>query len=331
MVSIAQLAAIPYLDAPALVGRFVPSLTFYDGDWRLWMAAGESGEMLFEMTGKPAESCYFAAEPEAPTDLFLPFLDFLAQRGNFMSLSHAFSGIHDDIFNLSGSLAKLSLLEQSRASVPHGLSRMAGSEVEYILMVLRSMLDLFQEGMMKLWDNVALYDDKIEKRRLKQSFADMINFKGAVSPVDEIATRFGLPMKIADCYDRARAIFEGLKRIRDNIVHHGSQPPHIFGGDGPFLIALRDNPFRNVGIWEEAEREENDLLPLLPVLEVLIYRSFEICNELSAAYLQAIQLPPPTAPSLAFFARGYFTKHLVDAVSSGRRRADFPPLKPSSL
>lgn len=326
MITIAQLAAIPYVDATALAGRFLPSLAFHDDGWRLWMAAGENGEMLLEMKGVPAEACYFAKQAEAPDDLYLSFFDFLAQRTNYVQLQRAFGGIQDDIFNLSGSLAKLALLEQSHDAVPHGLSRMATGEVEYFIVVLRSLFDLFQEVMMKLWDSAALFDTNVIKHRLKPSFADMLAFKGAPADAATIATRFGLPLGIANGYERGRAIFDGLKKLRDNLVHKGSQVPHIFGGEGPFVIALRDNPFPDLGIWEECERQTNDLVPLLPVLEMLLHRSFLVCDELALAFQDVIQLPAPVAPEMSLYARGYFTGRLVEAIASGRRRSQLAPI-----
>ncbi|WP_440983445.1 hypothetical protein [Shinella sumterensis] len=330
MVTISQLAVVPYINTRVLAGRFLPSLAFHDDGWRLWIASGNQRELLIEMKGVPAEACYFARQAEAPGDLRLPFFEFLAQRANYLQLQRAFSGIQDDIFNLSGSLAKLALLEQSHAAVPHGLSRMATSEVEYIIMVLRSLLDLFQEVMVSVWDSVALFDSCIVKRKLKDSFADMLTYKGVPSTAGKIAERFGLPIDIATCYERGRTIFDGLKRLRDNVVHRGSQVPYIFGGDGQFLISLKENPFPDIGIWNETERGRNDLLPLLPVIEVLIYRTFLICDELSAAYQQVIQFPSPIVPDMSFFARGYFTSRLVNAVESGARRANYAPLEPAN-
>ena len=326
MVTIAQLEAIPYIDAKALSGRFLPSLTFHDENWRLWMVAGNDGEMLIEIQGFPAEACYFARQPEAPDDLYLPFFDFLAQRANYLKMQRAFHGVQDDIFNLSGSLAKLDLLQQSHDAVPHGLSRMATGEIEYFMVVLRSLFDLYQEALMKLWDSVTLADASIAKKKLKESFADMLKFEDKPADAETIAKRFGLPLKIAEVYDRSRTIFDGLRKLRDNLVHNGSQAPHIFGGSGPFVIALRDNPFPELGIWEESERQPNDLVPLLPVLETLLYRSFLVCNELADAFLEVIQLPPPVAPSMGFFAKGYFTGKVVKAIESGSRRASFAPL-----
>ena len=327
MVLIAQLADVPYLDTAALAGRFVPSLAFHDDGWRLWIATGERGDTLIEMKGVPAEACYFSSEAESSGDINLLFFEFLAQRANYLDIQRAFSGITDDIFNLSGSLAKLALLERSRVAVPHGLSRMAAGEVEYILVVLRSLLDLFQEAMMKLWNRIALLEVSVVKHKLKDSFADMLTYSGRPSNAEEISARFGLPIDLAICYERGRVVFDALKRLRDNLVHRGSQIPHIYAGDEGFLIALRDNPFPEIGIWYEAERKPNDLLPLQSVLDTVIFRTFLICDELSAAYQAVIRFPPPTVPQMSFFARGYFTEHLVRAIKSGEQRTSLQPLK----
>ncbi|MEF2549592.1 hypothetical protein VQ045_21000 [Aurantimonas sp. E1-2-R+4] len=320
MITIAQLATIPYLDTSALDGRFLATLSFYDNGWRMWLAAGEQREQLIEIKGEPAEACYFAAAPVVISDLYLPFFDFLSQRANYLQIKYAFSGIKDDLFNLSGSLAKLALLDQSHQAVPHGLSRMATSEVEYIVMVMRSLFDLFQEAMVKLWDRVTLLDASVTKCKLKPSFADMLRYKGEPSSAEEIASRFGLPINIAACYARGNAIFDNLKRLRDNLVHQGSPLPHIFGSEAPFLIARRDNPFPEIEVWHDDERRPNDLVPLLPVLETLIYRSFRVCDELAEAFASVVQFPPPVAPDMAIFARGDFTDHLVAAIASGAQR-----------
>ncbi len=322
MVTIAQLATIPYLDATTLAGRFLPTLAFHDHGWRLWLPAGERRELLIETKGVPAEACYFARAPEASSDLHLPFLELLAQRANYSQLQHAFGGIIDDIFNLAGSLAKFALLEQSRDRVPHGLSRMVTSEVEYVLMVVRSLFDLFQEAMMKIWDGVVLFEPRAVKHRLKTSFSDMLSYKGLSSDTEIIAQRFGLPIEIASCYARSRQVFDRIKRLRDNIVHHGSQLPNIYGGKYSFLIAKLDNPFPDSDIWRADEYQPNDLVPLLPVLETLVYQSFAICNDLAGALQNTIKLPPPIVPGMLFFARGYFTEHLVAAILSGARRSE---------
>jgi hypothetical protein len=321
MVTIAQLGSIPYLDATSLSGRFVPSLCFYDGGWRMWLAAGEQSELLIETKAVPAEACYFAADREAECDLALPFLDFLAQRACFQAFQKAFSGILDDLFNLSGSLAKIALLQQSREAVPHGLSRMVTSEVEYVIFVCRSLFDLLQEVIAKLWDSIALLDQAAHKQKLKTSFADMLTYKGAPASADAIAARFGLPLNVGACYERGNAIFSSLKQLRDNLVHKGSQLPHIYSGEDIFLIAREHNPFPSPLFWDADECRPNDLVPLLPVIETIIYRTLMVFDEFSSVLLDVIQFPPPLCPGMHFFARGYFTGNLCAALVSGERRS----------
>lgn len=78
------------------------------------------------------------------TDLggrFIEFLNFVAQYANRRSVMRAFDAIQDDIFNLSASLAKLSIIHSAADNVD-GSARMAATEVEYILFVCRSLFDL---------------------------------------------------------------------------------------------------------------------------------------------------------------------------------------------
>lgn len=162
----AMLDEIPYLDHATITGRFLSCLTFYDeGDWHFWMLAGEPGEQrLFKMKGWPAEAVYFAREPVEASDLYLPSIDFTGRIACYSEVQKAVGGIRDDIFNLSASLAKLELLQGSKEQIPHGLSRMATTEVEYIVLVCRSLFDLFQEILVKLWNRVQLLDGSIQRR-----------------------------------------------------------------------------------------------------------------------------------------------------------------------
>ena len=321
MTSVAQLSVIPYLDVECLSGRFIATLCFHDGDWRMWIAAGARGEMLIETRAVPAEACYFARVPEAPTDLLFPFLDFLAQRACCSDNGRAFNGVVDDVFNLSGSLAKLAFLARSSKDVGHGLARMATSEVEYIVFVCRSLFDLLQEVLSNVWEQVTLVDPTVRKQKLKDSFADMLVYKGEPSDAAAIAARFGLPLAIAVCYVDARPVFDGLRQLRDKLVHLGSQIPHIFVCDDAFMITRGSNPFPGEFHWDPTECGPNDLVPLVPVIETVIHRVLAVCDEFAAAWSEVISMPPPVCPGLHLYARGYFSRELTEALASGTRRS----------
>ncbi len=142
--------------------RFLASLAFYDGDWRFWHSLGDG--KFVEGKATPAEAAYFGVMPEFATDLSFAFLTFLAQHANFAGNLRQFAALEDDVFNLSASLAKLRLIARSE-SVEHGASRMAATEVEYMLLVCRSMFDLMQELAARLWDTVTLTDSTIRRHR----------------------------------------------------------------------------------------------------------------------------------------------------------------------
>jgi len=186
MIAVAQLSSVPYLDLTNLAGRFIPSLCFYDARWRMWIEAGDDREFLIETAAVPAEACYFSVAAQSDVDLNLGALNFLAQRGCIASVQRAFAGLIDDLFNLSGSLAKIQLLERSRETIPNGLSRLATTEVEYIVMLCRSIFDLYQEAMSRLWDSVQLFDQQKHRQKLKLSYADMVTFKGASCDAEQI-------------------------------------------------------------------------------------------------------------------------------------------------
>lgn len=315
------LKEIPYIDHTSLTGRFLSCLTFYDEDWQLWIVTGEPGEQkLLKMKAWPVEACYFARNPVDKKDLYLFTLDFICRVACFDGLQKPVCAIRDDILNLATSLAKLAHLQGAKAQIPHGLSRMAATEVEYVALVCRSIFDVFQEILMKLWNRIQLLNPTGHKKPLKESFArTILRGEHLLSP-KEISDRFGVPTEIASCYERAANIFLALRRFRDNIVHHGSQVQHIFHGDECFLIASCFTPFPDTMLWDENERHPNDLVPLLPAIETLIFRTLAVCDDFCTALAKHIRFPPPIVPDMHLFMRGDFTDHLIAALRSGERR-----------
>jgi hypothetical protein len=316
-VDLSKLAAIPYLDLSDLQGRTFSSLCFHDGDWKMWISAGDQ---LMQIHAWPAESCFFARAPECQSDLCLQTLNFIAQRASFPELMKAFVGFQDDVFNVSASLAKIGLLHAHRDTIKHGIGRMAVTEVEYILSVCRSMFDLLQEMVSHLWERIQLVDSAIRKRSLKQSFTDMILQTGKPASATQIIERFGLPPALAEVYVKHSQFFLSLRRIRDNVVHRGSQMQTIFDGDRGFLVAAHLRPFSDWNIWREDEREPNNLVPLLPALGLIVHHTLNACEEFFHALEGVIRFPAPLVPGMAFFMRGYFNDEFVAVLRDAAQR-----------
>lgn len=317
-----DLRQIPFLDHSVLAGRLLISLTFYsDENWHMWLAVGESERSLVKIEGRPAEAGYYASKPESEDDLSLHFLDFIAQRACDHENYITFSAMLDDILNLSASLAKLDLLKDSMGKIEHGLSRMVATEVEYIFSVCRSLFDLLQEMFVKLWARVQLHDPPEKTHKLKESFNKMIERSGQTMNAEDIAKHYGIPPPIAACYERSQFVFSELRRFRDNLIHRGSQIETIFQGDETFLIRSDMRPFVDLVHWDDSEKQTNNLVPLVPAIETIVFRTISVCDDLTRALESTIEYPPPMVPNMNFFMRGYFMKYLKIAAISGRKRA----------
>src|SRR5260370_22371117 len=139
--SVEQLQQIHFLATPMDPNRIVPCLSFFvNGEWHCWMAFGEK---LEKMQMWPVEASYFGDKPERLTDQRFPILHLIAQHTLFADVLLQFRGIWNDYQSLAASLAKLTLYYRSRNDGIE-VSRFVQTELEYIILVCRSLFDLLQ-------------------------------------------------------------------------------------------------------------------------------------------------------------------------------------------
>jgi hypothetical protein len=330
------LSKIPYLDKTQMgPDRFLASLTFHDEAWHTWIHVPDHGFM--EIQGWPAEAFYFGRKPEHPADLSLTFLDFMANRANFIELKLPFAAIQDDILNLSAAFAKLKLIHDQKELEKAGAHRMAATEVEYILMLCRGMFDFLQEIITKLWQRIELTDPSLKKRQLTKSFADITLHGNEPRTAADIATKFALPDFLAECYVRQAPVFVKIRQFRDNLVHRGQNVQIIFRGENGFVIQRRLGPFLNPNIWRDGEAIENDLVPLLPALALVVQGTLAACEDFALVFATRFTLLDPTVPGMHLFLRGYFNDFFMELIKDadqrvleGRGLLPAPPSEPDA-
>jgi hypothetical protein len=312
---------IPFLTDENLGGRFVASPAFHDeGIWSVYGWDPDRGK-YFAMRGEPAEAYYFARAPEQPNDLEWLFLTFIAQRANTKSLERLFAGVQDDLYNLSASLGKLRLIHDS-AGRGDGAARMVATEIEYILLVCRSLFDLVQEMLGKIWDTVTLIEPGRKKMALKKTFSDMVLSNNQPRDADAIARRFELPQVLADCYARHAPIFARIRQFRDRLVHGGSTVQTIYVAEDALLIEKRLGDFMDLDIWRPEEERPNGLVPLTPALGLLVHGTLAACNDFAQTLFGIIQFPDPTVPHMNLYMRGYFNDVLVEVLEDAAVRLE---------
>ncbi|WP_210014340.1 hypothetical protein [Pseudomonas palmensis] len=315
-----KVSDIPYFDMSQAGGKFFGSLIFFgEGKWRSWLHVG--GGNLEETGTIPAEGCYYGTVPERPTDLFLSFLDFILQRASFSELKKPIAGIQDDLFNLSASLAKVAHIHKTRGSIGLGAGRMIITEIEYVFSICRSMIDLFQEVVAKLWEKVRFKEEyALQKKKLKTSFREMVWFQGKLSTQEELESRFGLPSVWAKFYLRHVDFFQIIRVFRDNIIHNGSQVQTVFEGDHDYLLNFHDSPFVGMGVWYDKERVSGDFVPLMPALAMVAYRTILICDDFAEMVTRTLEPGKPLVPGMTLFMRGFFNEHFTTVLDDAQKR-----------
>jgi hypothetical protein len=321
-VDASQFASIPFVDMASVDGRFLSSTMFYnEGRWRFWTPV--EGRFIELKVVEPLEMFYFAREPQSEHDLYFHLLDFVARRAAFPSVIHAISGMMDDLLNLTTLLSKVELMHSSRIAVGHGIIRMVTTEIEYLFSVCRSLFDLLQEVICGLWAPVKLHDTAAKKKPLKKSFNEMVTYEGEPVTRESLQSRFGLPEMLADIYVRTSGFFRDLRKMRDNLVHHGSNVQTIFSDEKDFLISGHLRPFSAMTIWRDEERRPNDLVPLLPALSTMIYGTLSACGAFSKALEETIDFPPPLVPEMQLFLRCPLAERFLAAMRDCADRGAF--------
>jgi hypothetical protein len=201
-----------------------------------------------------------------------------------------------------------------------GATRMAATEVEYILLVCRSVFDLLQEIVAKIWGAIAPTDPTKKKRALKKTFSDMTLADNKLRSVRQIAEQYALPGLIAECYARHALIFLKIRQFRDSLVRRGRQVQTIFRGEKGFLIQKRLGPFLNPDIRRDDEVQEKDLVPLLPALAMVVRGTLAACDDFAETLASCIQFADPIVPGMNLYMRGYFNEALLAALGDADRR-----------
>ena len=297
----------------------------------MWVPAGEK---LVEMkTSRPAEMFYFGSEPASPNDPELDFLNFIAQRASFPPVKKAVKGLMDDIFNLTASVAKIKHLHASRGVLGGGVSRMAVTEVEYLIFVCRGIFDFLQEVVSRLWEHVSFYDPTQKKKSLKQrqKFSEIVVFNDVEVTCDQIKERTAMPDNLVAWYCRHARFFMSLRAIRDNLIHRGTSVQSIMVREDDFAIRERLMAFKTFDVWLDEEKGVNGIVPLMPALAMIINNTLAACEDLILTMRSCIQFPDELVPSMRLYMRSYFNDVFMEVLTDFNKRLQKLSKRPGTV
>lgn len=312
MLSIRELEKIPHVRAEALQrGRVLPTLTFHtpEDGWELWLDANGS---LIPLKGVPGDADYFSRSPEAESDLCVFFYDLIGRQILSSRTAGYFSALRHDLNNLGASLAKIDFfVAQLRQGAGPEVSRFAQTEFEYLLIVCRSMFDLFQRFLAGFWKQVKLHaSPDTPTPNLPPTFSKFALEAEQPRTAQQLREKYSLPNPLAESVARAAAFFQSIRKSRDLIVHHGHSFPVIFGVEQGFAMQADTEPFSGFGVWRSDTFLPNNLASLRPVLAYLVWRTVAAFDQILRAVQGTISLSADPVPGFSLFIRSWNTATL---------------------
>ncbi len=312
-----ELRAVSYLDVDNVAGRIVNLLPLWDGKhWHHWFP-GPDG--LIE-TGpiEAVETDYVAKERARDSDISIQYIEFMWQRASWPGVYEYIKALSDDFHNLGTSIAKLRHFHTVRNSLDGtATSRFVATELEYIVMVTRSVFDLLQETISEMWNTkVTLLDEEAEARRKAQKLSPkfsklVLREKRVLKTSKEIAVDTGIPHTIAKAYADQGAFFSNLRDTRNGVVHHGNWAPYIYSTEKGFCVDPAERMFSRFDCWDREHHYNDRLVALTPWIAHLIDRTIKACNSLVEAFAEVVKFPKEIAPGYRVFVRGHDTGFLA--------------------
>lgn len=302
-VKLNEISKIEYLDYKNLMGRAIPSVPYRksNGEWIMWLP--QNGGLIW-IYAEPAKSCYVAKESDSPNDVYLPFFDFLFKHVYYPKLLQKIDSIIEDFHNMCTVIAKIDsyfyILRGHRKDTP----TFVRTELEYLFVLCRSMLDLLQGVVAFIWKEVELKTLNVKKKNLPASFRKMVLTSEQIMSRDEIGEKYQIPDLLANFYRDSAGFFVLLRKFRDSIVHQGKSVEIVFELDKGFAVDANTEPFKSFGVWREDDFAENNLVTLRPIIHHLIRGTIDICDNFTDAIKQLVIFPPSLIPNHNMYIRG---------------------------
>ena len=300
-----ELEKVSYLKIDEIDGRAVPLQFCYLGnsEWESW-APTDKGLIRMQMVDL-SEGCYFSKEPACKSDSRIGFVEMVMKRAYFNDLVHFEKGILEDINNLTASVAKINLFHELWLHDKTKIKRrFVTTELEYIFKVCRSLFDLLQEVISKIWSRFIYLDSELKTKKLKPTFSQIVFYQNKLSTAQEIADRWLIPIELAEFYHRSGRFFQWLRSFRDKISHGGNSIEPLYIMDEGFAISIDDVAFKGLHIWEKTEIKKNGLGSVRALVAYTILNTLYTLEDFSTVIQSIMQLPYDIAPDYRVFIRG---------------------------
>ncbi|CRL14970.1 hypothetical protein [Phaeobacter italicus] len=254
-------------------------------------------------------------------DLYLSFLNFVCQRLSFPETNSFVHAVEDDFHLLAVHAAKLEHFFLNRERIDSTLvSSFVRSEVEALLATARSVFDLSQEIVARIWnDRIRLNDEEADsnknRNKLPASFRKVVLENNRVRTADRISEKYSLSSRMAEVYEKHSNFFCTLRRSRDLIVHGTKSAGHVFVTERGFAVRKSEQPFDDFN-WQDFHAYNENLVSLKPWLAHVILETIEACSELVESLQSAAHFGGDLFPGYEVRLRDPANKAIVELLNA---------------
>ena len=318
-----ELKKLPYFSIKHLDGRCYPLMPFYN-EKKFVQPLLRDRKLLLMENIELIEGMYLSREVLDPKkDMHLGILEMLFQEFSISGLFSIANSLYRDILNFGASIEKHDLITRDYADnrkKKGGHSYLISTELEYVFYNVRSIFDLLQLISTDIWAKTKLSDSSIKKKELPKRFSKVV-LSGRNKDIfssTEIAKRYGLPISLADFYEKEAAFFRFCRSFRDDISHKGATPDWVFMFEDGAAVSSSQSPFCNFTFWNESEMRTNNLGSVRALISYIAKRSIEATENFCSALRTNIRLHESIAPEWHVFLRGSHVHHLLDIAGTIR-------------
>lgn len=313
-----QFEQIPFIEEVPKDGRTVFLLPYYDveeDDWYLYLPV-RPGELGRIGGGESVTGAYFSTSEAAASDVFFPLGTLVTQYISFPGVVGAWQELLHPVFQLCCVLEKYELFAKHKPEAPLSVSHLASAELEYLLVVVRSIYDLVQ----KLAKHAASYvvnPEDLETKLMQDlpgTFSQVVLHGDRLRKSEEIQETWGVLEPIADFYAAEAPHFALIRSLRDDFVHHGRGLQGIFEVDGGLGVSVESDPWKELPVWDREGWVRNERFgSLRGVLYYLASDALEMTTRYAEAFVSCVGVRPAVVPGCRVFLRHPFSGRLAAA------------------
>lgn len=311
-----EIEKVPYLKAWPDGGRIPLLVPFFDHAKREWIIlVPVSDGRLIPLAGSiPIRLVYGCGIPAFPdTDPELPLATLVFRHLSFAGVLGALAQIESDVHHFAVIMEKHEVLSRAAGDPISYGSFLLSSELEHLLGVIRSSYDLLQTfvrqacGLMRQ----AGAESTRVVADLPTSFAKVALDGSTPRSATDLVSRFRLPPPLVEFYVAEASRFLRLRDLRNEIEHHGKEPPSVVRTDSGLAVLAHQAPWASLGIWPEATLIDGRLGSLRGLFAFLIKETIDMTTRFGSALATCAELPRSVNDDVRLYVRNPFGRHLV--------------------